>query len=100
MGQVVAGPRASAVSPRRTARRGPTLAERFRLAARRPTRGLATAPGREDGDGEGPEEDQPRGQEAQGRQEEALPTVRHRGERARQAEGGRWCARDGGWPAS
>src|SRR4051794_25035458 len=48
--------------------------------------GLATTLGRENGDGQGPEEDQPRGQEAQGRQEEARPAARHRGERVRQAE--------------
>src|SRR4051812_22930347 len=64
---------------------------RFRLAAcrRRAYRGLATTPGRENGDGQGPEEDQPRGQEAQGRQEEARPAARHRVERVRQAEGRR-----------
>src|SRR4051794_25711054 len=66
-----------------------TVAERFRMAARRwraYNGQFATAARRENRDGEGPEEDQPRGQEAQGRQEEARPAARHRGERVRQAE--------------
>src|SRR4051794_14994302 len=66
-----------------------TVAERFRMAARRwraYNGQFATAARRENRDGEGPEEDQPRDQEAQGRQEEARPAARHRGERVRQAE--------------
>ena len=55
---------------------------------------LATTLGWENGYGEGPEEDQPRGQEAQGRQEETRRAARHRGERVQQAEGRRANGRE------